>query len=226
MRRAGFWLSLKLIAGDRVIADDSYRVLGGEVHRRIALSDPGVDDFRNELLWSPSNPMLHRRAARPVGRPRRARRLGPQLHRAAVGGRPGRSLPPERPAVPAANGSRPGLLAGHGRDAAVGRRAALRRRARAADGLQRRAQAPEDRGAALPLLGGPPRPAGLGGDAERLSLHAALDRARHAGVAGAPSRGTTATRASSRGCRSTSRGEFRTCPTAPRSGTTCRRSTI
>jgi beta-galactosidase/beta-glucuronidase len=58
MRRTGFWLSLKLTAGDRVIADDSYRVLGGEVHRRIALSDPGVDDFRNELLWSPSSPML------------------------------------------------------------------------------------------------------------------------------------------------------------------------
>jgi beta-galactosidase/beta-glucuronidase len=28
------------------------------VHRRIALSDPGIDDFRNELLWSPATPTL------------------------------------------------------------------------------------------------------------------------------------------------------------------------
>jgi hypothetical protein len=28
------------------------------VHRRIALSDPGVDDYRNELLWSPERPTL------------------------------------------------------------------------------------------------------------------------------------------------------------------------
>ena len=28
------------------------------MHRRIALSDPGIDDFRNELLWSPSSPTL------------------------------------------------------------------------------------------------------------------------------------------------------------------------
>ena len=34
------------------------RVLRGEVHRRIALSDPGIDDYRNELLWSPTTPTL------------------------------------------------------------------------------------------------------------------------------------------------------------------------
>jgi beta-galactosidase/beta-glucuronidase len=28
------------------------------VHRRIALSDPGIDDYRNELLWSPETPTL------------------------------------------------------------------------------------------------------------------------------------------------------------------------
>jgi beta-galactosidase/beta-glucuronidase len=28
------------------------------VHRRIALSDPGIDDYRNELLWSPERPTL------------------------------------------------------------------------------------------------------------------------------------------------------------------------
>jgi len=33
-------------------------VLGGEVDRRIILSDPGIDDYRNELLWSPERPTL------------------------------------------------------------------------------------------------------------------------------------------------------------------------
>ncbi len=33
-------------------------MVAGEVHRRIALSDPGIDDFRNELLWSPEKPTL------------------------------------------------------------------------------------------------------------------------------------------------------------------------
>ena len=42
----------------RLLADDSYTVVAGEVHRRIALSDPGIDDFRNELLWSPATPTL------------------------------------------------------------------------------------------------------------------------------------------------------------------------
>ena len=51
-------LSVRLTVGDQLIADDSYAVIAGEVHRRIALSDPGIDDFRNTLLWSPSSPTL------------------------------------------------------------------------------------------------------------------------------------------------------------------------
>ena len=43
---------------DLVIADDVYSVTNNEVHRRIALSDPGIDDYRNELLWSPESPSL------------------------------------------------------------------------------------------------------------------------------------------------------------------------
>ena len=35
-----------------------YRVIDSEVDRRIILSDPGIDDFRNELLWSPERPTL------------------------------------------------------------------------------------------------------------------------------------------------------------------------
>ena len=58
LRRGSFWLSVKLRAGDRILAEDSYRVMGGELARRVALSDPGIDDFRNELLWSPESPRL------------------------------------------------------------------------------------------------------------------------------------------------------------------------
>ena len=43
---------------DRLLADDRYLVIDGEVDRRIILSDPGIDDFRNELLWSPERPQL------------------------------------------------------------------------------------------------------------------------------------------------------------------------
>jgi beta-galactosidase/beta-glucuronidase len=57
-RREGMRVRVQLRAGDAVIADDSYSVIGTEVIRRIALSDPGIDDYRNELLWSPSTPTL------------------------------------------------------------------------------------------------------------------------------------------------------------------------
>ncbi|MBY0526997.1 MAG: glycoside hydrolase family 2 [Gemmataceae bacterium] len=51
-------LSVRLTAGNTLLADDTYAVVAAEVHRRIGLSDPGIDDFRNELLWSPSRPTL------------------------------------------------------------------------------------------------------------------------------------------------------------------------
>ncbi len=55
-------LDVQLSVGEgrdrKVLADDRYAVIAGEVHRRIALSDPGIDDFRNELLWSPKSPTL------------------------------------------------------------------------------------------------------------------------------------------------------------------------
>jgi len=58
VRREGLRLRVLLESRQGVIADDTYRVINGEVHRRIALSDPGVDDYRNELLWSPESPTL------------------------------------------------------------------------------------------------------------------------------------------------------------------------
>ena len=51
-------LSVRLTAGEQLVAQDTYAVIAGEVHRRIALSDPGIDDFRNTLLWSPTTPTL------------------------------------------------------------------------------------------------------------------------------------------------------------------------
>jgi beta-galactosidase/beta-glucuronidase len=51
-------LCVDLQVEDQVIAKDTYTVISGEVHRRIALSDPGIDDYRNTLLWSPSSPTL------------------------------------------------------------------------------------------------------------------------------------------------------------------------
>lgn len=51
-------LHATLRVGDHLIADDSYAVIASEVHRRIALSDPGIDDSRNNLLWSPAHPTI------------------------------------------------------------------------------------------------------------------------------------------------------------------------
>jgi beta-galactosidase/beta-glucuronidase len=56
--RSDLRISVKLRVGDELLADDTYRVIAGEVHRRIAFSDPGIDDSRNHLLWSPERPTL------------------------------------------------------------------------------------------------------------------------------------------------------------------------
>ena len=45
---------MKLRVGEVLLADDSYSLVGAELSRRIALSDPGIDDYRNEILWSPT----------------------------------------------------------------------------------------------------------------------------------------------------------------------------
>lgn len=51
-------IKVKLTVGKQLLVNDTYEVLNGEIHRRIALSDPGIDDYRNELLWSPEKPTL------------------------------------------------------------------------------------------------------------------------------------------------------------------------
>lgn len=61
-RRDDLRLEVRLTAGSgparKLLAHDVYAAVAGEVHRRIALSDPGIDDFRNELLWSTASPTL------------------------------------------------------------------------------------------------------------------------------------------------------------------------
>lgn len=51
-------LEVRLSVGGHPLAQDRYRVLGHEVRRRIALSDPGTDDSRSEMLWTPERPNL------------------------------------------------------------------------------------------------------------------------------------------------------------------------
>lgn len=51
-------LGVRLFIGNLLLVKDTYEVIAGEVTRRIGLSDPGIDDYRNELLWSPPSPTL------------------------------------------------------------------------------------------------------------------------------------------------------------------------
>jgi beta-galactosidase/beta-glucuronidase len=51
-------IEVELRHGERRLAKDRYQVVDNEADRRIVISDPGIDDFRNELLWSPERPTL------------------------------------------------------------------------------------------------------------------------------------------------------------------------
>lgn len=58
-RRDDRRLRVRLTAQDRVLADDTYAVdQDGSFARRIDLRDPGIDDVRRTLLWSPNSPAL------------------------------------------------------------------------------------------------------------------------------------------------------------------------
>ena len=51
-------LKVELRSSGKLLGSDTYTLLSRECVRRIALPDPGVDDYRNELLWSPHSPTL------------------------------------------------------------------------------------------------------------------------------------------------------------------------
>ena len=42
---------LRLSAGDRLLADDRYDCTHNEIHRRIPLSDPGIDDAEKKIAY-------------------------------------------------------------------------------------------------------------------------------------------------------------------------------
>ncbi|CAA9501606.1 MAG: GH2, partial [uncultured Solirubrobacteraceae bacterium] len=139
-------------------------------------------------LRAPGAAVVARRAAPPRrGAARRGpggrARHGPQLHRPALRAGRGRAAHAQRPADRDAARPRPGLLARLGlhRQGRRGHRA--RRRARAGPRLQRRAQAPEGRGPAVPAGGGRARPARLERDALGVPLHVPQRAADHEGVA-------------------------------------------
>ncbi|MGG6267274.1 glycoside hydrolase family 2 protein [Leptolyngbya sp. AN03gr2] len=52
------YIKVRLTVGDRLLVNDMYEVVDDAINRRIALSDPGIDDYRNALLWSPEKPTL------------------------------------------------------------------------------------------------------------------------------------------------------------------------
>jgi beta-galactosidase/beta-glucuronidase len=56
--QADLRLRVRLHVRGQTLSDDTYAVIGGEVRRRVSFSDPGIDDYRNELLWSPTQPTL------------------------------------------------------------------------------------------------------------------------------------------------------------------------
>ena len=58
--RGGLSLRVRLLEDDDALTDDRYALTRHELSRRIGLQDPGVDDFRDYLLWSPSHPHLIR----------------------------------------------------------------------------------------------------------------------------------------------------------------------
>ena len=51
-------LYVKLSFGDRVLSEDTYSFNSDEIARRVGIADPGIDDYRNEMLWSPEAPKL------------------------------------------------------------------------------------------------------------------------------------------------------------------------
>ncbi|HSU68920.1 MAG TPA: glycoside hydrolase family 2 TIM barrel-domain containing protein [Tepidisphaeraceae bacterium] len=51
-------LRVKLSINGRTLADDLCSFNSDEIARKIGIPDPGIDDYRNELLWSPESPKL------------------------------------------------------------------------------------------------------------------------------------------------------------------------
>ena len=114
-------IEVTLRHGERLLARDRYQVIDHEADRIIVLADPGIDDFRNELLWSPERPTLLDATVRLLAGDETIDEFT-LVYRAALGLDPARPLHAQRPALPAAHGPRPGLLARHADGGAERRR--------------------------------------------------------------------------------------------------------
>lgn len=51
-------VEVRVLHNGVLLAADRYLLVGQEANRKIVLSDPGIDDSRNDLLWSPERPTL------------------------------------------------------------------------------------------------------------------------------------------------------------------------
>jgi hypothetical protein len=183
----GCLLAVQMLTGDQVIVNDTYAFVGGslgagsiaagELYRSISLSDPGIDDFRNDLLWSPKKPtiidvemtLLDASGATldAVKSYTALRAITIQGDRFILNGRP---LPLH-------------LVLGRQRANRSQRRCVHPRHpAGESARLQRRPQAPENRRPAFSILGRPSWPAGVGGDAQRLPLYETFSGAANPGM--------------------------------------------
>ncbi|MFB9991130.1 glycoside hydrolase family 2 protein [Deinococcus oregonensis] len=54
----GTRLRIEVLDGERVLADSTTLLTGQRVNISLRLPDPGVDDARNDLLWTPDHPKL------------------------------------------------------------------------------------------------------------------------------------------------------------------------
>jgi beta-galactosidase/beta-glucuronidase len=57
-RRDELQLYFTLKHGDKLLAEDTCSVSQGQINRCIRLFDPGIDDYRNRLIWRPDQPTL------------------------------------------------------------------------------------------------------------------------------------------------------------------------
>lgn len=57
-REPGLRATVRVRHHDELLVDDEFGVVGASVRRRVYLDDPGIDDARARLLWSPERPHL------------------------------------------------------------------------------------------------------------------------------------------------------------------------
>lgn len=55
---SGHRARVRVERGDELLVDDSYTLTGSVLERRIHLPDPGIDDARAKILWTPESPNL------------------------------------------------------------------------------------------------------------------------------------------------------------------------